>query len=70
MSSSAPHRVHAEWVHVQFPEQSAFKSVYGFSGSVGTVHLEGIRYLPEGVDSRTLIIYMHPASTLQLLPMP
>jgi hypothetical protein len=55
---------------VQFPEQSAFKSVYGFSGSVGTVHLEGIRYVPEGVPSRTLMIYMHPASTLQLLPMP
>lgn len=70
MNAPATHRVNAEWVHVQFPEQSAFKSVYGFSGSVGTVHLEGIRYIPEGVPSRTLIIYMHPASTLQLLPMP
>ncbi len=70
MNAAAAHRVHSEWVHVQFAEQSSFKSVYGFSGSVGTVHLEGIRYVPEGVPSRTLIIYMHPASTLQLLPMP
>lgn len=70
MSQRIIHRVQAEWVHVQFAEQAAFKSVYGFSGSLGTVHLEGIRYIPEGVPSRTLIIYMHPSSTLQLLPMP
>lgn len=70
MTSGQPHRVHAEWVHVQFAEQAAFKAVYGFSGSLGTVHLEGIRYIPEGVPARTLIIYMHPSSTLQLLPMP
>jgi dienelactone hydrolase len=70
MKETAPHRVQAEWVHVQFAEQSAFKSVYGFSGSLGTIHLEGVRYVPEGVPSKTLIIYMHPASTLQLLPMP
>lgn len=70
MNQRIIHRVQAEWVHVQFAEQAAFKSVYGFSGSLGTVHLEGIRYIPEGVPSRTLIIYMHPSSTLQLLPMP
>jgi dienelactone hydrolase len=64
------HRVQAEWVHVQFPEQASFKSVYGFSGSLGTVNLEGVRYVPEGVPSPTLVVYMHPSSTLQLLPMP
>lgn len=70
MKPGQPYRVHAEWVHVQFAEQATFKAVYGFSGSLGTVHLEGIRYIPEGVPARTLIIYMHPSSTLQLLPMP
>ncbi len=64
------HEVQAEWVHIQFAENAAFKSVYGFAGSLGTVHLEGIRYTPKGVNSRTLLIYMHPATTLQLLPMP
>ena len=29
-----------------------------------------IRYLPQGKPSGTLLVYMHPSSTLQLLPMP
>lgn len=64
------YEVQPEWVHISFAEQAAFKSVYGFAGSLGTVHLEGIRYIPKGVPARTLLIYMHPATTLQLLPMP
>ncbi len=64
------YEVQPEWVHISFPEKAAFKSVYGFAGSLGTVHLEGIRYIPKGVPARTLLIYMHPATTLQLLPMP
>lgn len=70
MSANRVYETQAEWVHVQFAEQSAFKSVYGFAGSLGTVHLEGIRYTPKGRHSKTLVIYMHPATTLQLLPMP
>ncbi len=71
MTQSPPkYETQAEWVHIQFAEQAAFKSVYGFAGSLGTVHLEGIRYIPKGVPARTLVIYMHPATTLQLLPMP
>src|SRR5262245_42409340 len=34
------------------------------------VNLEGVRFLPKGKPSKTLAIYMHPATTLQLLPMP
>lgn len=71
MQAASPRfEVQPEWVHLQFPEKAAFKSVYGFAGSLGTVHLEGIRYLPKGVPNHTLLIYMHPATTLQLLPMP
>ncbi len=62
--------VQPEWVHVQYAETSRFKEVYGFAGNQGVVNLEGIRYLPKGRASDTLLIYMHPASTLQLLPMP
>lgn len=66
--------VRAEWVHIRFAERSRFKEVYGFAGSQGVVNLEGVRYLPsgmpDGVPSGTLLIYMHPATTLQLLPMP
>ena len=64
------HDVSPEWVHIHYAEQAAFKSVYGFAGSLGTVHLEGVRYIPQGVPAHTLMIYMHPATTLQLLPMP
>lgn len=62
--------VQAQWVHVKYAEQARFKEVYGFAGNQGVVNLEGIRYLPQGRPSRTLLIYMHPSSTLQLLPMP
>lgn len=60
----------SEWVHVPFTETSQFTEVYGFAGSQGTVNLEGVRYVPQGRASRTLVIFMHPATTLQLLPVP
>ena len=34
------------------------------------VNLEGILMRPKGRPSSTLLLYMHPASTLQLLPAP
>jgi alpha-beta hydrolase superfamily lysophospholipase len=60
----------SDWSHLQYREHAAFREVYGFASAYGTVNLEGIRYRPRGVTSRTLLVYMHPASTLQLLPMP
>lgn len=68
MSSSF--NVQAEWVHLQYEEQAAFTETYGFSGNQGAVNLEGIRFRPEGQPSDTLLVFMHPASTLQLLPVP
>lgn len=70
MSAMAGAEVQAEWVHLQYAQAQAFREVYGFAGQQGVVHLEGVRYTPKGRPSRTLLIYMHPASTLQLLPMP
>ena len=58
-----------EWVHIQHPENAKFREVYGFAGSQGMVNLEGIRFRPEK-PSRTLAVFMHPATTLQLLPVP
>lgn len=68
--STIRYDVQPEWVHIQYGETAKFKEVYGFAGNQGVVNLEGIRYLPKGRASDTLLIYMHPASTLQLLPMP
>ena len=46
------------------------REVYGFGGTQGSINLEGIRLIPQGRHSRTLLVFMHPASTLQLLPFP
>src|SRR4051812_50071084 len=59
-----------EWVHIAYAETSQFREVYGFAGAAGMVNLEGIRFLPKNKPSKTLAVYMHPATTLQLLPMP
>ena len=60
-----------DWVHVTHLESSEFREVYGFAGGGhGSVNLEGIRLRPKDRASKTLIVYMHPASTLQLLPLP
>jgi len=59
-----------EWVHISYDDQAGFAETYGFSGNQGAVNLEGVRIRPQGLDSDTLLIFMHPASTLQLLPVP
>jgi pimeloyl-ACP methyl ester carboxylesterase len=59
-----------EWVHVQSLESAQFTEVYGFAGSQGAVNCEGVRFVPTGKPSKTLALFMHPSSTLQLLPMP
>ncbi|MCC6474817.1 MAG: alpha/beta hydrolase [Burkholderiales bacterium] len=66
----ARYEVEPEWVHVEFAETTQFTEVYGFSGSQGMVNLEGVRFVPKARPSRTLVIFMHPATTLQLLPVP
>jgi pimeloyl-ACP methyl ester carboxylesterase len=60
----------SEWVHVSYGEPSAMREVYGFAGTQGSINLEGVRFLPGNRPSKTLTIFMHPASTLQLLPVP
>jgi len=59
-----------EWVHIQYPETAQFREVYGFAGSQGMVNLEGIRFAQQGKRGKALAVFMHPATTLQLLPVP
>lgn len=60
-----------EWVHLHYDDRASFAETYGFAGNQGAVNLEGIRFLPRGGPAcDTLLMFMHPASTLQLLPMP
>jgi len=62
--------VEPTWVHIQYKENAQFVETYGFSGTQGVVNLEGLLLRPRGVASKTLLIFMHPATTLQLLPVP
>ncbi|MFX8004430.1 hypothetical protein ABTK66_18815, partial [Acinetobacter baumannii] len=64
------HDIKFEWVHIHYDETQSFTETYGFAGNQGAVNLEGILIRPAGIPSETLQIYMHPASTLQLLPVP
>ena len=55
---------------LSFPDTPGFTETYGFAGASGKVWLEGQYLLPRERPSKTLYLFMHPASTLQLLPMP
>ena len=59
-----------EPVIVSFEETAAFTETYGFTGSQGKVFLEGQRIIPVGGDAKTVLVFMHPASTLNLMPLP
>ena len=57
-------------VIVSFDETAAFTETYGFAGSAGKIFLEGQRLVPTGNNSDTILLFMHPASTLNLMPYP
>jgi dienelactone hydrolase len=59
-----------QWLHIAYQEVASFVETYGFAGNQSAVNLEGILIRPQGRPSGTLLVYMHPASTLQLLPVP
>jgi len=64
------HDITFEWVHIAHEEKLAFTETYGFSGSQGLINLEGVLIKPIDRPSHTLLVFMHPSSTLQLLPVP
>ena len=66
----AEFEIEFSWLHISYQEKSAFVETYGFAGNQGAVNLEGILMRPKGHASSTLQIFMHPTSTLQLLPVP
>lgn len=72
--SATPARIEPLWdrvpIVITFPETPIFAETHGFVGTQGLVWLEGQRLVPKGVESDTVYIFMHPSSTLQLLPMP
>ena len=63
-----------EWdripVIISFAEARQMVETYGFAGSQGQTVLEGQQLVPRGKSSDTVFVFMHPATTLHLLPMP
>lgn len=63
-----------EWdrlpVIISFSEQVKMTETYGFAGSQGVTSLEGQLFRHKDRPSSTVYLFMHPTSTLQLLPMP
>jgi pimeloyl-ACP methyl ester carboxylesterase len=57
-------------VILTFAEQAKMAETYGFVGSQGKTVLEGQRLVPRGQSADTVYLFMHPATTLNLLPMP
>ncbi len=55
---------------VSFPETAKYTETYGFAGNSGRVNLEGQLLCGADAPSKTVYVFMHPTSTLQLLPMP
>ncbi|WP_151447485.1 alpha/beta hydrolase family protein [Lacisediminimonas profundi] len=65
-----PHGFDRVPVIIKFQEPAGMVESYGFAGSQGYTFLEGQRLVPRNVDSSVVYVFMHPASTLQLMPMP
>jgi hypothetical protein len=55
---------------LSFPDTARFTETYGFSSASGKVWLEGQYLIPRERPSKTLYLFMHPSSTLHLLPTP
>ena len=63
-----------EWdrlpIIIKFAEVNKMAETYGFVGTQGHTYVEGQRLVPRNKPSDTVYIFMHPSSTLHLLPMP
>jgi pimeloyl-ACP methyl ester carboxylesterase len=57
-------------VVITFAEPLRMVETYGFAGSQGQVVLEGQRLLPRDRPADTVYLFMHPATILNMLPMP
>ncbi|WP_240704871.1 alpha/beta hydrolase [Croceicoccus sediminis] len=57
-------------VSIVYNDTLATRDVYGFRSAAGNVQLDGFLMRPKGKPSKTLIMYMHPASMVNHLPLP
>jgi len=55
---------------ISYNEQSLFTEVYGFAGQAGQIFLEGQVLRRTDSPAKTVLLFMHPSSSLSLLPLP
>jgi pimeloyl-ACP methyl ester carboxylesterase len=54
--------------HLHWQEKAAFKETY--AGALDQIVVEGQFLKPKGSTSKTILVFMHPTGTMNLLPMP
>ena len=69
MSSGRHYQVDIDFVTISHTEADGLREVYGYS-EPGKVVLDGVRFIPKGLPSKTLLMYMHPTGTVRRLPVP
>ncbi|RYD82888.1 MAG: alpha/beta hydrolase, partial [Verrucomicrobiaceae bacterium] len=58
------------FISITYNDSNPRQEVYTFRKASGNVQLDGFFFKPKGKPSKTLIMYMHPTSTLHHLPIP
>lgn len=69
MTAEKQYDVTTEFVNVSHDEVTALREVYGFSAPDRVV-LDGVRLVPQGRPSNTLLMFMHPTGTIRRIPLP
>jgi pimeloyl-ACP methyl ester carboxylesterase len=62
--------IETEWLTLSYPESRTFNETYGFGGSQGMIHVEALLMRPAGRPSQTLFVFMHPQTSMDVLPVP
>ena len=63
------YEVVTDFVSISYSEVSGLREVYGFT-EPDRVVLDGVRFVPQGRPSNTLLMYMHPTGAIRRLPVP
>ncbi len=62
--------IDVQWFPLTYPENRSFNETYGFGGSQGMIHVEALLLRPKGKPSKTLFFFMHPQTSMDVLPVP
>lgn len=69
--SGQPASYDMQHISISYPDRNKlFNEAYGFSGSQGLINLEGVLLKPENKPSKTVLFFMHPATPMDVLPLP